>query len=201
MKRRKFIAATGLSAFSLSTIGTIIKNKEGKFVGDCETSNDILGPFYRADAPLISDLTYEGLEGTRIHLDGTVYGPDCTTPMTGAMVEIWHCDSEGVYDNDSPDFRQRGRILSDENGQYSFTTILPGKYQNGKLYRPAHIHYRVSERNSKELISQIYFQGDPHIVKDPWASKKKAEQRILSIFPKDIDGSLNVKFDIYLSAK
>jgi protocatechuate 3,4-dioxygenase beta subunit len=48
---------------------------------------------------------------------------------------------------------------------------LPEKYLNGKLFRPAHIHFRVTA--AEELVSQIYFMGDPNITEDPWASKKK----------------------------
>ncbi|WP_107037185.1 dioxygenase family protein [Brumimicrobium mesophilum] len=198
MDRKKFIFTSAFTVLGLSTFGSIIKLPNGKFGGDCETTNDILGPFYRPDAPLRSNLTTPGLKGTRIKLKGKVYSSDCTTTLKGAMVEIWHCNTEGEYDNNSKDFRQRGRLITNAKGEYSFDTILPGKYLNGVLYRPAHIHFRVTEGNSKELISQIYFKGDPNIEKDPWASKDKAELRILQIIPEDTNGSLVVNFDVYL---
>ncbi len=201
MKRRKFIAAAGLSAISLSTFGTVLKTKEGSFEGDCETTNDILGPFYRADTPLRSDLTYEGLEGTVIELKGVVYGSDCTTPLDNALIEIWHCNTAGEYDNDSANFQLRGKIFSNERGEYAFKTILPGKYLNDGKYRPAHIHFRVSAKGSKELISQIYFQGDPHITDYPWASKEKADKRILPISLEDTKGNLAVVFNVFLKTK
>ena len=75
---------------------------------------------------------------------------------------------------------------------------MPGKYLNGQLYRPAHIHFRVTEKNSRELVSQLYFQGDPHLIKDPWASQKKAMKRILPIALEDTHGNLAVTFDIHL---
>ena len=201
MDRKKFIITSSLTAIGLSTFGSIIKMPNGKFNGDCETTNDILGPFYRSDAPIRSNLTSEGLIGTRIELKGKVYKSDCITPLNNALVEIWHCNTKGEYDNESKDFKQRGRLMTNNKGEYSFLTILPGKYMNGELYRPAHIHYRVTEENSEELISQIYFRGDPHIEKDPWASKKKAEMRILEIRPKDTNGNLALNFDIYLKEK
>lgn len=199
MDRKKFILSASLTAIALSAFGSIIRKSNGTFVGDCETTNDILGPFYRPEAPIRSDLTYEGLEGTRILLKGRVFKSDCVTALKNALVEIWHCDTEGVYDNDSEEFRQRARLYTNDNGEYAFRTILPGKYLNGALYRPAHIHYRVTAKDSEELISQIYFKGDPHIVEDPWASQKKAKQRILPIAPEDTKGSLTVNFDIYLA--
>jgi catechol 1,2-dioxygenase len=201
MKRKDFIIGSALTAFSMSAFGAIVRQVNGTFKGDCETTNDILGPFYRPEAPMRTDLTYEGLAGTRITLQGQVFGDDCVSPLPNALVEIWHCDTAGEYDNQSPEFLQRARWKTNAKGEYTFHTIVPGKYLNGRLYRPSHIHYRVTESNSMELISQIYFQGDPHITADPWASDKKAEHRILPIVPSDTAGNLVVQFDIYLRGK
>lgn len=201
MNRRKFIISSSLTAFAMTTFGFVTTKPDGTITGDCDTTNDILGPFYRPDAPIRADLTYEGLVGTRIMLKGKVLKADCVTPLHDAKVEIWHCNSEGEYDNDSDDFKHRACLNTNEKGEYSFLTILPGKYLNGALYRPSHIHYRVTEKNSKELISQIYFKGDPHIAKDPWASQSKAKLRILQIIPEDIKGNLTINFDIYLKGK
>ena len=200
MNRKEFIKKGFLGAAAVSTCGFAIK-KGNNYEGDCETTNDILGPFYRPNAPTRQDLTDEATSGHVIELKGVVYGADCTTPLKSALVEIWHCDTEGRYDRKSDNFRCRAKWLTDDDGKYSFKTILPGKYLNGELYRPAHIHFRVTAENSKELISQIYFKGDPHIEKDPWASKKEAVHRILPITLEDTKGNLTVGFDIYLNEK
>jgi protocatechuate 3,4-dioxygenase beta subunit len=201
MDRKKFLISSALTVFSLSTFGSITRKLSGEFTGDCETTNDILGPFYRPDAPLRSDLTFNGLKGNRIVVKGKVLKADCTTPIKNALVEIWHCDTEGEYDNTSKDFRLRGALETNEKGEYAFKTILPGKYLNGELYRPAHIHFRVTAKGSRELVSQIYFKGDPSIPADPWASPPKAVNRILSITPDDINGNLAINFDIVLKQK
>ena len=197
MDRKEFLITASLAAFSLSTCGKVEKI-EDQFKGDCDTANDILGPFYRPDAPTRSDLTFVGLSGSIIQLKGQVFKSDCITPIKNALVEIWHCDTEGAYDNQSQEFKHRAKWQTDEDGAYDFKTILPGKYKNGRLYRPAHIHFRVSAAGSKELISQIYFQGDPHITEDPWASLPKAEHRVLPISLEDVSGNLAVNFDAFL---
>ena len=199
MNRKQFLSTTALAAFSISCLGKVEKTENDDFKGGCETTNDILGPFYRENAPLRYDMTYENLKGNVIELKGKVYQSDCETVLKDALVEIWHCDTEGNYDNNSDDFQHRARWKTDEKGEYAFKTILPGKYLNGQLYRPAHIHFRVTADNHKELISQIYFQGDPHIEEDHWASQKKARRRILPIVLEDINGNLVVNFDIYLN--
>ncbi len=210
MNRRSFIINTSLTAIAVSTFGTVlgctkesmgVEAEQLRFVGDCKTTNDILGPFYRPNAPIRSDLTCEGLEGNIITLKGQILGDDCTTPIENAQIEIWHCDTKGVYDNSSPDFRQRGRLMTDAEGNYTFKTILPGKYLNGQLYRPSHIHFRVTAEGKREIVSQIYFEGDPDIAADPWASVEAAQLRILDLIPEDINGGIAVNFDIYMAAE
>lgn len=120
MKRKDFLIHTSLTAFALSSFGFVVKNSDGQFSGDCDTTNDILGPFYRPKAPIRSDLTYEGLSGTRIELKGKVFKSDCTTVLKNALVEIWHCNSEGEYDNDTPEFRQRGSLKTNKKGGIRF---------------------------------------------------------------------------------
>ena len=198
MERRKFLCSAFISALSVSVFGKI-KFNEGDFEGSCETTKDILGPFYRPNAPVRSDLTYKGLEGTIVELKGTVFGEDCLTPVKKACVEIWHCDVNGKYDNKSGDFLLRAKWFTDDYGQYKFKTILPGKYLNGSEYRPAHIHVRVTSEANRELISQIYFKGDPQISKDPWASKPSADLRTLPIVLEGTTGELAVNFDVFLS--
>lgn len=202
MNRKQFITTTALTALAVSACGNISKiPTTNEFEGDCATTNDILGPFYRPNAPIRQDLTYNSLKGNYIELKGIVYGPDCKTPIKNALVEIWHCDTEGNYDNTSEKYKQRGAWYTGEKGEYSFKTILPGKYLNGSLYRPAHIHFRITDQNSSELVSQIYFKYDPDIDKDPWASKPSANLRILPIVLEDTKGSLTINFDIYLTNK
>lgn len=206
MNRKEFIQNSAMAAFAITTMGCVVKrNVESEILpasthtGDCATTNDILGPFYRPDAPNQSDMIFEGLKGSRAAIKGTVYTDDCTTVLENVKVEIWHCDTNGDYDNDSDQFKHRAQQTTDATGSYGFQTILPGKYLNGKLFRPAHIHFRVSHVDHQELISQIYFAGDPHIIKDPWASQDKAQARILPIVLEDTQGNLALQFDIYLN--
>lgn len=203
MDRKKFLVTAGLGAFSISACASAIRvpqgEGEGELIGECATTNDILGPFYRTNAPERADLTFEGLTGSVVEVKGRVLAPDCISPVENALVEIWHCNTEGEYDNDSSDYLHRGVQTTSKTGEYSFKTILPGKYLNGKLYRPAHIHFRITSPTSSELVSQLYFMGDPHITKDPWASQDKAVDRIRPVVLEDVKGNLVVNLDIFTS--
>ena len=55
MKRRDFIKTTALSAVAISASG-FIRRDGNRYVGDCETTTDILGPFYRPDSPVRNNL-------------------------------------------------------------------------------------------------------------------------------------------------
>ena len=197
MDRRNFLLSSGLVALSVSTFGHAFLSGS-KMVGDCKTTNDILGPFYRPDAPFRQDLE-NAKEGIPIQVKGKVYGSDCTTPLKDAVVEIWHADHHGRYDNTSDAYLNRAQWKVNAEGDYTFSTILPGRYKNGEKFRPSHIHYRVTGPGHRELISQIYFENDPYIKSDPWASKSKAKQRVLPIH-KDDQGNQIIQFDVYLGA-
>jgi catechol 1,2-dioxygenase len=129
---------------------------------------------------------------------GTVFGADCTSPLADALVEYWQSDSAGQYDNDSPDFRFRGQFRTAADGQYAFSTIVPGRYLNGNTYRPSHIHFRITAPGHRELVSQVYFKDDPYLAADPWASKPDAKLRILTL-EQGADGVQMVSFPVYLA--
>lgn len=196
MNRKEFIFSSSLAALSISILGVAGANANNK--SSCATTNDILGPFYRPNAPLRNNLENDQTGGTAITIKGIVYGTDCKTPIKNALVEIWHANSKGDYDNDSDKYKNRARWKTDKKGAYSFKTILPGKYLNGRLYRPAHVHFKVSGSNQKTLVSQLYFAGDPHIKEDPWAGSEKAKHRIHPIQPVGVDGTLTITFDIFM---
>ncbi len=86
MKRRTFTKLTGLSAIAISTTGFIKFNGES-YIGDCETTTDILVPFYRPDSPMRDNLVVEGIPGEMVELSGVVRHKDCTTPYKNAKIE------------------------------------------------------------------------------------------------------------------
>ncbi len=179
MKRRHFIKTSALCATAVSAFGFIRYDGE-KYVGDCATTSDILGPFYRPGSPERSNLVRSDSKGRKVELLGKILHQDCSTPYQKAKVELWHCDAEGVYDNSTPEFRYRGTVFTDETGNYSFQTIIPVPYDAGNgLIRPAHFHMMVTADSYQPLVTQLYFTGDKNIPKDPWASA--AKDRVLAV--------------------
>jgi len=200
MQRRKFIKDTAFTAMAVSAAGFIRFNGTN-YESDCETTTDILGPYYRPDAPVRSDMRIKKDKGQLVVLMGQVKHKDCKTALKGATVELWHCSADGVYDNDSPAFKYRAKTYCDEKGNYSFKTILPVPYDvgNGSI-RPAHFHMLISAEGYQTLITQLYFNGDKHIEKDPSASSPAAKRRVLDI-KNDDDGGKQVLFNVTMMEK
>jgi len=198
INRREFIARTALIAVAVSmpVLNSCNDNSSDPLVhNDCETTSDILGPFYKSGAPFQEDITPAENTGAPFIIQGKVFG-SCETTLQNAIVEIWNADTYGVYDTAT--FKFRGQFKTEQDGAYRFKTIIPGRYLNGELFRPSHIHFRITAPAHQELVSQIYFKDDPYIPTDPWASNPKASERILTI-GKDVNNTDTVNFDIYLN--
>jgi catechol 1,2-dioxygenase len=172
------------------------------------TLPDILGPFYRFGAPFQAKLGAADEPGEKLVISGTVYSSDCRTVLSSALIEVWQANSAGRYDTDIPghfteatSFHLRGMLNTDERGRYEIETVMPGRYPIGPglpgagQTRPAHIHFRVMEALHIPLTTQLYFQGDPFIGKDPFASRKPS----LAIKLKQDARHLRGVFDIVLA--
>jgi protocatechuate 3,4-dioxygenase beta subunit len=200
MLRRSFLKNTALFAVSVSATGFIRFNGKN-YEGDCETTTDILGPFYRPNAPVRADMRIAGDVGQKVLLSGQIRHKDCKTPLKNACVELWHCDAKGVYDNESADFKYRAKTYCDDKGKYHFDTILPVPYDvgNGSI-RPAHFHMMITADGYQALITQLYFTGDKHIATDNWASSPTAKKRVLDI-KNGTGGVKAVSFDVTMLEK
>ena len=125
-------------AVGVGVFGSISWDNE-KFVGDTATTTDILGPFYRPNAPLRVSINPPGYSGSLFHLSGTVFKEDGKTPFPNCLVEIWQADDQKGYDNTTDDFGYRGSQQVGKNGKYHFITSLPKPYPlgPGSDYLPA----------------------------------------------------------------
>ena len=160
----------------------------------CEpTPADVEGPYWRADAPLRSDLNVFDEAGTSLRVEGRVFGAGCSVPLADATVDLWHCGPAGAYDTDSEAFEFRGHTRTDAEGRWAFVTLLPGRYSEAGVYRPAHLHFKVGAPGHADVTTQSYFEDDPWIDLDEYATHAMAQP----LFD-DGDGGLIVRFDVVL---
>ena len=94
------------------------------------------------------------MAGTPIVLTGLVLTRSCQ-PLPGVLVELWHADDEGVYDNTG--YRLRGHQFTGPDGAYRFETIMPGLYPG----RTRHFHVKYQAPDHPVLTTQLYFPDEP----------------------------------------
>ena len=160
--RRLLLAGAGASLLPL---------RSALAAGLIATPQQTEGPFYPTAFPTDMDndlVQVRGQQaramGTVLHLEGRVLDLN-GKPVDGALVEIWQCDAQGIYDHprqsgrDKRDsaFQGYGRLLVKADGRYSFRTLKPVAY----VGRSPHIHFKVATATGKMLTSQFYIAGDP----------------------------------------
>jgi protocatechuate 3,4-dioxygenase beta subunit len=177
-KRNEFILLSDTLGLS-SLVDMISSRGDGR-----ATEVSVLGPFYIEGSPLIAnggDLI-RGNAGEPGVVSGRVLSVD-GRPIAGAMLDVWQNAANGLYSNEDPDQEDdnlRGRLLTDSDGAYRFTTIRPIPYtvpQDGPVgamlaamgrhpWRPAHIHFRVTAAGYRDLITELYPEDDRYIDED-----------------------------------
>ncbi|MGH8705660.1 MAG: intradiol ring-cleavage dioxygenase, partial [Burkholderiales bacterium] len=119
-----------------------------------QTPPQTAGPFYTPSTPRRETLVEAGSKAERLILTGAVLNARCE-PAARALLDFWHCDERGDYDNAG--FRYRGHLYADAQGRFKLETIVPGLYPG----RTRHIHVRVQAPGRRMLTTQLYFPGEP----------------------------------------
>ena len=121
--------------------------------GDEPTLPETEGPYFKPGSPNRGDLREKGIGGRPVELSGLVLTRSCR-PVAGALVDLWHADSKGDYDNKG--LRLRGHVFTGPDGRYSFRTIMPGLYPG----RTRHYHVKVQAPGRSVLTTQFYFPNE-----------------------------------------
>jgi protocatechuate 3,4-dioxygenase beta subunit len=111
------------------------------------------GPFFKTDTPLRTSFVEKGAR-TRLLVTGQVLSAGCR-PVPNALLEFWHADESGEYDNRG--YRYRGHQHADAQGRYRLETIVPAEYPG----RARHIHVKVQAPGRRVLTTQVYFPDEP----------------------------------------
>jgi hypothetical protein len=185
LSRRQFLgyAAPAVAALGVLRISRPSLAGEGEASDDVpsvETPADDEGPFYREGAPERFDVHVEGSTSPSLTVTGVVRAEDGTV-LSGVLLDLWHADAGGAYDMRSKDFRHRGKLKTNDKGEYRLVTNLPGQYGQG--LRPRHIHLKISGEGLWPLTTQMYFQVRPDrdaprelVVPLTWTGEGKARK-------------------------
>ncbi len=148
------------------------------------TESTVFGPFFVEGSPHVElggDLA-RGHTGDPCYMHGRVIGVD-GEPVAGARVEVWQSDEDGFYDvqyDDLNHMQGRGHLFSDDEGRWSFWSVLPVAYpipDDGPVgdlltaagrgpMRPAHVHFMVTADGYERLITHVFDGTDEHLDTD-----------------------------------
>lgn len=140
-------------------------------------------------------------------------------PIPRTLVELWQANSAGRYRHDGdqhdapldPHFLGAGHVVTNDNGEYQFVTIVPGAYpwrNTHNAWRAQHIHFSVfGPAFATRVITQMYFPGDPLMEYDPIFHSipdEAARNRLISRYDPSLsvaEWALGYRFDIVLRGR
>ena len=183
--------------------------------------SELTGPVRRRRAPRDGRRPHAPARGEplgeRIIVTGRVLGSD-GKPLRGQLVEIWQANAAGRYRHAvdthdaplDPNFTGCGRCLTDDDGAYRFTTVLPVRTRGRTTRTPGGRSTSTSSpsaapsRNdsSPRCTSRATcFPFDPifNSIRD-----ERARQRLVSTFELELtqpDWALGFRFDIVLGGR
>jgi len=151
------------------------------------TEQTVFGPFHVEGAPKRhshGDDISIGYPGIPLFVTGRVVDGANHT-IADAVVDVWHADPEGFYDVQDPNWvsdeaKLRGVFETDEQGSFSFRTIMPTSYPipmdgpvgdimratNRHPMRPAHIHFMIKKPGFDPLVTHVFVEGAAYIDSD-----------------------------------
>ena len=169
-------------SLGVSSLVCLLNNGEH---GNTETSQSLLGPFWRLNSPRVENggtIVRSDTPGPTLFVNARVKDR-AGQPIQGAEVDIWHASPVGLYENqdaEQAEMNLRGKLVTDAQGRFWFRTVKMVGYpiptdgvvgrplatQNRHPYRPAHLHALIFKPNYKVLISHVYDRNDQHIDSD-----------------------------------
>jgi protocatechuate 3,4-dioxygenase, alpha subunit len=142
------------------------------------TTWQTVGPFFRIGLERLfqTDIAGEGARGQRISILGRMtdaFG----VPIPDAVVEVWQSNSAGKYAHPDdhqdkplePGFRGFGRIPTDDEGCFRFSTIVPGAVPGPRetLQAPHLVICILMRGLLRSLVTRAYFPDEPLNETDP----------------------------------
>lgn len=176
-KRHEFILLSDV--LGLSMLMTLLNDNRPAGA----TPSTLLGPFYiegSPEKPHGEDIG-AGIDGEPLYVSGFIRAVN-GRPIPAVRIDMWQSDPCGLYESqiEDSDVRLRAVFHSDSNGRYVFRTVVPADYPiptDGpvgellaattiSIYRPAHIHFRLSAPGYQDLVTHIFRAGSKYLQSD-----------------------------------
>jgi protocatechuate 3,4-dioxygenase, alpha subunit len=141
------------------------------------TTSQTVGPFFSIGLNWqnVDTLAAPGVSGERVEISGSMLDGE-GRPVPDGVIELWQANSHGKYahpeDSEEKPLEKRftgyGRIPTNEEGRFRFTTIKPGSVPGldgpagERTFQAPHIVVSVFARGLlRRLVTRIYFPNEP----------------------------------------
>lgn len=182
------------------------------------TTWQTVGPFFKIGLAWLyrEDLAGPDVSGERIEITGRFLDGDGNT-VPDAVLELWQANSHGKYahpedEQDKPldaKFSGFGRIATDDQGRFRFTTIKPGQVpapeQAGNTaatwspLQAPHINVSICTRGLlRRLTTRIYFPDETANATDFALQQIDPSRRSTLIAKRSANSSSKFEWDIAL---
>jgi protocatechuate 3,4-dioxygenase, alpha subunit len=173
------------------------------------TTWQTVGPFFRIGFSWLyrDKLAGPAVSGERVEIAGCILDAD-GQPVPDGVIEIWQANSHGKYAHPDdpqdkpvePGFCGYGRIPTNDEGRFRFTTIKPGRVPgpDGKLQAP-HLAVSVFTRGLlRRLVTRIYFPDEPGNAEDFVLNLVEADRRSTLIAKKIEEHAGSLEWNVVL---
>ena len=127
---------------------------------DVNAASQTVGPYFSIGL----DRGYRDSLGEDVTVSGRLLDGD-GRPVSDGVLEIWQADARGVY---GPPFRGFGRVPTDAEGGFRFTTIVPGAVMGPDGPQAPHLMVSVFGRGIlRRLATRMYFPDEAANAADP----------------------------------
>lgn len=191
LTRRELLARAASAAVSVVVSQTLLGCADSAIAADGDSGPCVLtaalteGPYFVDEMLNRSDIRADPVTGAissgvplQLTFNVARVASGACTPLTGAYLDVWHCDSAGAYSDvsgaGSGKRFLRGYQITDADGVARFTTVYPGWYQG----RAVHIHFKLrifaGATKTYEFTSQFFFNDaltDTVYTASPYSSR------------------------------
>ena len=164
------------------------------------TPSQTVGPYFHIGFNwlYVAEIAPVGVSGARVEVEGRVIDGD-DKPIDDAVIEIWQANAHGKYAHPEdrqdkplePGFRGFGRVRTDAQGRFRFSTIKPGRVtdHDGSVQAP-HLAISIFARGvTKRLATRLYFPEEEAANADDLALQLVPAARRRTLIAERLPGS------------
>lgn len=181
-------------------------------MAEIPTPSQTVGPFYALGTSWLhdTDLAEGAKDGERITISGVVLDGD-GKPVPDAFLEIWQANAHGKYAHPDdpqdkpvdPGFRGFGRVPTDKDGRFHFTTVKPGAVPGlGNTLQAPHILVALFMRGMlRHAYTRIYFSDEAANASDPVLGLVDDAARRNTLVAQRAPGKAEYRWDVVMQGE